>query len=272
MSQLDSFQYRIENLSLAFQGGVRRGVLVFTGICLVLLAPFYFGGQAAAGLYKNTWFDSENAVIPKKLAENEYEVSETQIVPLASGESALYISVSNKLNTGVGYFPWVYTLQVTSKDGTLLDQQKFSSYLLPEEVKYLTLNSADPTAANLKIIEEPETQKVFYNPNANNNQKTPDIQIRNDQVLPGTDPNSLKISAIFKNNTEFNIEKVDVLFLIRDSRQSVVGIGVYNFSGFVARSERIIQLDYPKPRDREARFLDLRWSVNYLDKNTIVLK
>ncbi len=272
MSQLDSFQYRIENLSLAFQGGVRRGVLIFTGVCLILLAPVYFGGQAAAGLFRQTWFDSSNAVIPKDLKENKYEVSTTQLVPLASGETALYISVSNKLNSTVGYFPWVYTLQVTSKDGTLLDQQRFTSYLLPEEVKYLTLNSADPTATTLSIIEEPQTQRVFYNPNANNNQKTPDIQIRNDQILPGKDQNSLKISAIFKNNTEFNIEKVDVLFLIRDSRQSVVGVGVYNFSGFEARSERIIELDYPKPRDREARFLDLRWSVNYLDKNSIVLK
>ena len=272
MSQLDTLQYRVENLSIAFQGGVRRGIIIFAGVCLVLLAPVYFGGSASANLFRNTWFDSKNDIIPKDLNQANYQVSETEIVPLASGEKALYISVNNKENSTTGYFPWVYTLQITSKDGTLLDQQKFSSYLLPEEVKYLTLNSADPSAVKLTLIEEPATQKVFYNPNANNNQKKPDIQIRNDQIIQQPGTNKIKISAIFKNNTEFFIEKVDILFLVRDSRQSVVGIGVFNFSGFVAGSERIIDLDYPKPLDREARFLDLRWAVNYLDKNSIVLR
>lgn len=272
MSQLDNFQYKIENFSIAFQGGVRRGIIIFIGACFILLGPFYFAGQLSANLYKNTWFDSKNEVIPKNLKQANYEVSETQLVPLTSGLTALYISVNNKANPTVGYYPWVYTLQITSKDGTLLDQQKFTSYLLPGEAKYLTLNSTNPDANKLTLIEEPETSKVFYNSNANNNQKVPDIQIRNDQVISVPDSNTLKVSAIFKNNTQFLIEKVDVLFIIRDSRQSVVGIGTYNFSGFVAGSERIVELDYPKSREREARFLDLRWTVNYLDKNSIVLK
>ena len=272
MSQIDSMQYRIENLSLAFQGGVRRGLIIFTGFCLVLTVPFYFSGQIAANWYRGAWFDSKNAVIPKNLNDSKYEVSETQIVPLATGESSLYISVSNKLTSTVGYYPWVYTLQITSKHGTLLDQQKYTSYLLPEEVKYLTLTTADPDAVKLSLVEEPETQKVFYNPDGNNNQKVPDIQIRNNLVIPSTTENTVKVSAILKNNTEFFIDKVDILYIIRDSRQSVVGIGRYNFSGFVAGSERIIEQNYPKPRDREATNLDLRWSVNYLDKNSISLR
>lgn len=270
MALMDNLQYRLENASLYFQGGVRRSVLIFSGVCILLLAPLYFLGQLSSNLWKQTWFDSQEIYIAKQIPQREYEISETQIVPLANGSRELYLSVNNFANREIGFFPWVYTLQVLDAGDSLLSQQTYRSYLLPEETKYIVHRSNDGNASKLRIIQEPATQAYRYNPNANRILKEPNIEIRS----PGFELNSddsLTIRAVFKNNDIVNVNSVNVLYIIRDTRQSVVGIGEYSFNGFSAGSEREMRLNYPKPKDREPRFLDIRWSVNYLDSRNILL-
>jgi hypothetical protein len=268
----DNLQYKIENASIYFQGGVRRSVLIFAGICLVILAPSYFLGQFSSNLWKNSWYNDKNIVIPKNVTEQEYAISETEVVSLANNTNDLYVSVNNKANKEIGFFPWVYTVQVLNNNGSILSQRKISSYLLPEETKYIVINSSDSQGTKLNLIREPETKSRLYNPNSNQLLKQPNVEIRTQELTPIPNSNNLKIRAIFKNNDQIVIQRFDVLYIIRDTRQSVVGIGTYSFNGFIANSEREMILEYPKPKNREARFLDLRWSVNYLDETNIKLQ
>jgi hypothetical protein len=64
---------------------------------------------------------------------------------------------------------------------------------------------------------------------------------------------------------------VDILYIIRDTRESVVGIGEYSFQGFFPDTERDMQLEYPKPLDRTASSVEIRVMVNYLDSSGIRL-
>jgi hypothetical protein len=85
-----------------------------------------------------------------------------------------------------------------------------------------------------------------------------------------TNPEEILVYAYFKNNDFLTVKSVDVLYIIRDTQQAVVGIGSYNFKGFLPGSERDMQIPYPKPKDRVAKFVELRWYVNYLDSNIVV--
>jgi hypothetical protein len=270
MSFGDNLQYRVENWSLYFQGGVRRSVLIFAGVCLAALAPAYFFGQFTSNILKTTWYNDKNFVIPKSIQILDYEVSQTQIVPLINNQNELYVSVNNKTNQSTGYFPWIYTLKIYDPADQLVSAKTYSSYLLPNEIKYVVTRAEQNKGSRVELVQEPQTTAVQYNPLANSLLKNPNITIRSQNVRD-LDNKNLEIFALFKNNDQVRIETVDVLFIIRDTRQSVTGIGQYQFNGFVPGEEREIRLTYPKAKDREAKFLDIRWSVNYLDKNNIRL-
>ncbi|MEM1312200.1 MAG: hypothetical protein AAGF07_01925 [Patescibacteria group bacterium] len=276
MSFADDLQYKIENISLYFQGGVRRSVLIFAGICLVLLAPAYFIAQQISNLWFQAPFNpnrfrDNNIVIAKNISEKEVLIGETQVTNLINGENTLYLTINNKVNPEIGFFPYVYTVQILTDEDAVVTQKKYRSYLLPNEIKYIVATSPDPSGTKLNIIKEPETQPVNYNPNQTGISKQPNVVIKEQSVrnIPGTD--KLEVRAVFKNEDQVYIDNIDVLYIIRDTRESVVGIGEYSFQGFLPNTERDITLQYPQPKDRLATQADIRWSVNYLDSSIIRL-
>jgi hypothetical protein len=266
----DGFQYNVENMSMWFQGGVRRSIVIFFVAGLVLLAPFYYLGQLSSYLYKNVWFDGDNGFIPKQLTITDYSVSQSQVAPLINGQRDIYVAIDNKTNKTIGYFPWVYTVQILDKNNTILSQDTVRSYLLPGDVTYVIGKNRDSQGEKMNIIKEPATQAVSYNPLANSVLKRPEIEVLSSGFKDTTNPEEILVYAYFKNNDFLTVKSVDVLYIIRDTQQAVVGIGSYNFKGFLPGSERDMQIPYPKPKDRVAKFVELRWYVNYLDSNIVV--
>lgn len=268
MSFADELQIKLENASLYFQGGVRRNILIIAGVAVVLLAPSYFGGQLISRLYRQVWYDKDNQVNSKVITVNTYDISDTQIVQLSNGTRDLYVAVSNKRNQEIGYSPWNYTVQLLSGNDQIIKQERITSYLLPDDTKYIVVNTDDPTATKIRITEENGTTPVLYNPLSPLTAKIPNIEIRQ-QTLQVNPDNSVQIIAQFKNNDIVRVEKINVLYIVRDTRQAVVGIGTLEFSGFLPGTLRDFSLNYPTPSGREPKFIDLRWSVNYLDPNIV---
>jgi hypothetical protein len=272
MAFIDKLQYQVENWSLYFQGGVRRGILIFMGICFLALTPVYFLGQLTSNLYRNTWFNEKTIFIPKTVNVQEVVISPTQLVPLVNNQNDLYVTASNKNNKTVGFWPWTYTVQILNANDQILSSETISTYLLPDDIKYIVARTSDPAGVKMRVIEEKtQNQTRLYNPEANKLLKLPNIEVRSPTVTNVPNSDKVRVKTVFKNNDNVNIKTVDVLYIIRDTRQSVVGIGTYSFNGFIAGSERELVLDYPAPRDREIQSADIRWTVNYLDGNQITL-
>jgi hypothetical protein len=269
MAFSDDLQYKLENAALYFQGGVRRNVLIFSGVCIILIVPIYFLGQISSSLYKQVWFDKTEFFIPKSVSVKDYSVSTTQVAPLINGQNDLYLSIDNKENKEIGYFPWVYTLQLLDSNNNILSQEKTTKYLLPGDVTYVVSKNRDAGATKLNLIKETGSIAVAYNPNANKLLKKPNINVLSSTVsaIPNTD--ELQVSAEFRNDDIVTVGTVDILYIIRDTQGAVVGIGNYSFGGFVPNSKRELKLNYPKPKDREARDLEIRVNVNYLDSNNL---
>lgn len=274
MSFIDNLQYKAQSLSILFKQGIRRSFIIFAVVCVILLAPFYFIGQFTSRIWNSSnlnpnRINNTTFVIPRTITEQPLEYSETQIVPLKNGETALYMTISNKLNDEVGFWPFVYTVQVLDNAGAILSQERTRSYLLPDDIKYVVSTSKDPSAVRLNVIREPETKAVFHNKNSPQFVSDPNISIEAQRLEFPKGSDKLKVFARFKNNGQFNVKSVEVLYIVRDTRQSVVGIGEFSFQGFLAKSERDMNLDYPYPLERTPSIADVRWSINYLDPNII---
>jgi hypothetical protein len=268
-------QYNLENFALWFQGGIRRWVLIFVGICVVLLAPMYFLGI----LLSNTWntfggnpnrYDDRQILTKKSIPEQDWVISKTQVVPLATGENVLYVSISNKANPLIGYFPFVYDIQILDKDGKALFNETQENYILPGTIRYLVVKSSNPQAAEVRLVRNTKTQPIYYNPNSKTIREA-DVRLINQNLRDITFTRDLEISATLKNFDRRQIKVLDILYILRDSRQSVVGIGTVQLTNLKPGEESSFKFLYPKPAERIATILDLQWTVNYLDEDNLFL-
>jgi hypothetical protein len=271
-----SLQYNLETASIHFQGGVRRGVFIFLGICLALLIPFYFLGQGMAGAWttlsfspgKIDYFDMKN---PKTTKVYNYRVDRSQQVPLV-GETVLYTTINNQANANIGYNPLTYTIQVLDIKGEIIYSQRQQDFLLPGEVGYIIANPGREGGYELKIIEEPQTKPILFNPLANNFSDILNyIDIRNPKIEE-MDEENLELTAILKNNSLVEIRKLEILYLVRGNRDRVIGIGKRVVENFLPGEERFFLAKYPKAKYRRARNLDVRVRVNYLDQENFIIR
>jgi len=271
MALSTNLQYKLESFSIYFQGGIRRFYLIFGGVCIVLLIPGYFLGQTIATFTRQSWFQDESLVNQKTISVNEVLISETQLVPLSNGETELYVSVNNKVNKDVGFYPWNYVVQVLNAENQVIKQETKSSYLLPDDIKYVVERSDDPKARSLKVITQESSIPRNYNPEANKLLRRPALEVTSSQIRKTESPDWKQIYINFKNNDQVVIKTVDVLYILRDRRERVVGIGEFQFNTMFPGQNFELSPRYPAPDSREAEFLEVLWSVNYLDSGNLYL-
>jgi hypothetical protein len=276
MAFSDSLSRQIETASLYFQGGVRRSVIIFAGICIVLMAPAFFLGQSLSAIWSTLpanpdHIQNKNIYIQKILSENDYSIDRSQLVPLSTGGTVLYTTINNRQNQDYGYYPFVYRVQVLDIQNSIIYEKIEQSYLLPGDIKYVVVAPGDDRGVSLRVSTEPDTRTLLYNPQAINLSKRINVEVRNPTVTDGDGEASLVLRALIKNNDIVRLKVVDLMYLIRDNRDRVVGVGQYKLENLQPGEEREFYLTYPKPRYRRATRLDIRTFVNYLDDNNIVL-
>ncbi len=251
-------------------GGVRRNIWIFVIFCLILIFPFYLIGMFLGNTISGVVYDKSDIVSQKNIEIADYEIGETEVVSLNNGEKDLYVRVSNSLNKEVGFFPWVYTYQVLNKQGEVLDQGENSDYLLPGEVKYVIIRTDSEEASEVRLTDNQDTTPVFFNQESGNIAE-PKIVIASNDFEETEDGDSLLLKINIRNDDILTIKEIDVTYIIRDTRQSVVGIGKTKVRNLKPDESRDLNIKHPKPENRTPNYLEPRWSINYLDENAVFL-
>jgi hypothetical protein len=262
----------IENVSMFFRGGVRRNLFFFIGGCLVLAWPFYYVGLYTSKAVRYTWLD-ESIVINKPIFSTTADliIGKSEVVDLIDGQKDLYLTIDNKNNPTIGYYPYIYELQVLDDQGSVITTEKGKSYILPGDIKYITARDTTGNAASIKLIQQAGTQAVEYNVQKNPFQILPKVDTVNQRIEPLNDE-TLKITSQFINRDKLSITEVDVLYILRDRREKIIGIGTTKFNGFVPESTRDFTANHPKHINAEATNLDVRWSTNFLADGNVKFK
>jgi hypothetical protein len=270
-----NFNYQMENLILWFQGGVRRSVLIFAGVCMLLIVPFFFLGTVISNFWSTTPInpsknDLNTKYASKVIPEKDLIISSSQNIAMLDGTKVIYVSLDNKANTEVGYYPFVYNLQILDDNGSLIKEEVgLETYILPQSVKFLTV-SADSRASKINIQKTNRTQKVLFNQNSKR-KKDVNLVVLEPKVEDITFTNNLKISGKIRNSDTAFVRKFDILYTIRDTRQLVSGIGYLGIENLAPGEERRFELLYPKAEGRTATVLEVLPIINYLDENNIVI-
>ncbi|MBC7472344.1 MAG: hypothetical protein H7196_03750 [candidate division SR1 bacterium] len=265
----DSLGYNAKNFRSYFKGGIRKAILILGVIAILLSYPMFYLGGLTSGLYKNTWFNGKKIVQEVSKKKATYTVGETKTIELANGLKDLYVPIDNKVNTEFGLNPWVYNLQVLDKDNVIIKQNVMRSYLLPASSTFIIASNVDAKAAKIKIVEDPQTVESPYNPNLGRLFQEPNVIVTTTSFTPIESLQEIRIRAVLKNNDLITIGSLNVLYLLRDSRQEIIGIGMYQLGGLLPGNEREIIVNYPKPKNKETNFVEVRWFTNYMDKNNL---
>lgn len=261
-------QYKLENISIWFQGGVRRGFLIFGLVGLAICIPIYFLTTFLSGVWYSSSINPAGLnegvyFIKKDIVENQIIVSSAQVVELSDNTNELYLSINNKTNPEIGYYPYDYDLIVSDQNGAIIDSSKQSNYLLPGEIKYIVYRSRDGRGKNLTLKQSNTSKKVFYNP-ASKKYKKPNISITNTRFETRYATDILYVYFTIINKDLQDVNQVDLTYSLRDSRESVVGIGDFKVLQLKAGEQRDIVVPYTNPKTREPKFLNVDWYVNFL--------
>jgi hypothetical protein len=263
-----------ENIILDLQSGIRKWVIIALVLSLILAFPSYLIGREISKLFffnigvVTSKFDNRDLYSPKTLVEKEVRLDTTTYIDLINGQRLLYSFLDNRLNNNVGYNKFVYKLQILDKTGSVISDEIKETYLLPGEAKIITAYTTNTDAVSMSIERQPQTFAVDYNPAANPLLKDPGLEIRS-QNVEIKDKNTLRLRASFKNPTKLFVRDVDLVMLVRDSQDSIIGVQETKFSGFTAGEDRDMDLTYPKSKNRTAKYLDVRYTVNYLEEDSI---
>ncbi len=268
MSTIDRAQHAVENFSIFFQGGVRRKILFFLGICILLLAPFYYIGQFTAVGVRQLWIDDTLTINPKNFTFETPTIGATKKAFLANGQQDMYVEVDNKINRTIGFYPYEYSVQILDREGSLIKEEQRKEYILPEDIKLIAIRDESGRGETLNVLEKSGTTPINFNAAANPLQRTPDVEVTN-QSVEEISGDRYQIKALLNNRDKQRIERIDITYFIRNRRQEVIGVGTGSFNGFTSGSNRSFEAIHPKSVDDEAALVEIRWSVNYLDENSL---
>lgn len=202
------------------------------------------------------------------------EVQWAEAVLLKDGLYDLAAKVSNiNPNYGLGRFEYVFRLLDAS--GQLLAEKKGTSFILPNQTKYLVetnVTSAAPAKVELVIKESSKTDWQRLK----NDFEAPDIFVQDRQFKYSDNANSSQASSteaaqasgIVKNNSNFDFDKIIISVMLFDERKNVIGINKTEVYTVPAGQERYFSVLWFSPLKGEVKSADMQADTNlFADDN-----
>jgi hypothetical protein len=276
-----NFESTFNNILEELKAGAKKWVLIIFAITVILTYPIYLLTiQATKFWFYNVPFNPQKYVNrqfvnSKSFASANIEVVRSSYVDLVDGKRLIYTFLDNHNNKNIGFDPYIFKKQLLNSSNQTVEESFDKVYLLPGQTQYIFAYTENLDAVSIAVQKQSDSVQVDYNPEASEFLKMPEFDIRQSQVEDSPvegEQNLLRLRASIKNTTKFRYKKVDFIMLIRDTLDTVVGVQNYSFNEFLPDEEREIKLTYPKPVDKIARSLDLRYSVNFLDSSNIKLQ
>lgn len=251
--------------------------VIFLALCLAIYPVYALLAPLAADFYTEQFLTQNHIVRPKVTRVAQYEVGQTRVIELANGQKILYALVSNKANPTVGFSPWVYTYQVLSATGEVLEQRlRNTEFLLPGEQTYVIVYTNNPQAQALRI--QPDSQSsvpVPHDPDSPSFLQQPKVVQRQATIQENPDKESYRLFFLFKNEDQLEVVRLDFIYILRDRQNNIVGLSNSLLTGFRAGTEREVEiLSQPKPKTPVDRLptLETIIRVNYLDPKIVILR
>ncbi len=198
----------------------------------------------------------------------DVEIDWTSFVLLKDNRYDAAAKITNP-NPNFGLAQINYTFEFYGGNSELLKEQKGRSYLLPNEIKYLieaNVSVGQPVAQTRLKIETPDKsqwQKVRP-------EYTPPrlfVQNRTFKFLENQ-PSVAEVSGVIKNDSDFDLESVDVSVVLFDADKKVIGLNKTSAKTVLAGEERYFSVLWFDPLPSTIKSFDILLETNlFSDEN-----
>ena len=206
------------------------------------------------------------------LTVKKLEVEWVKAIFLKDGVYDLAAKITNpNPNFGLEKFDYVFSL--FDADNQLLAKKEGSSFVLPNQAKYLVeVNIAlavRPAKAELVIAEPVRTNWRRLR----NGFQAPDMYVHDKQFKilgseEGAQLASAQVSGIIKNNSDFDFDKVSLAVLLFDAKKEIVGVNRTEAYTIPAGEERYFSVLWFSPFNGEVKSMDVLADTNlFSDSN-----
>jgi hypothetical protein len=274
MNLLDSLDYRLEKWKYQSLLGIRKIVWLYTVIAILALFPMMSIGRLIA----NTVILKPAAVPVTPYSSEAPKFKIEPATALSYGDKrGFYARVSNKIDDqrkNIGYYPWVYRYAIKDINGKTVVEGTTTSYLLPNADTYIIGPVTDQPGISFEIITD-TTRSVAQKFDISRTKllEIPTVKATNTQTPTPVDnnPNLTKVQFSINNTSNYTINSVDCIFIIRNPDGQIVGIGKYTADDLKKKEIREVSLSYPAPVLGTSATLEVLPQVNYLNEENLKL-
>lgn len=195
------------------------------------------------------------------------EVGKVQIIRNPNGLYSAFVEVVNP-NLDLSAPELSYSWSFTGKEGEVIYATSGSTYLLPNEKKYLVvprIESAIPITAGKISVDQVAWQKRLA---------IPDIELKVSEPLLYDEANPLAFFAEGSviNNSPYTVQSVRLVFLLYDNNNKVIGISQRDENRIVAYGRRAYKQQWPGLYRNDVRRVQVIAYTNALDPANLLIE
>ncbi len=190
------------------------------------------------------------------------EVLSVKLLKVATGDYDILAEIRNP-NPDYGSPKVDYDLVLSGQSKEELSRQNFSFYVLPGQTKHIILNF---TNNDLNI-----TQAQIAVKNVEWNK----LNLFDPQLVsfPVKDKkfNNTEFSAVVLNDSDFDFDTIDIVVILYDQNDNILGVNRSNINTLFSRTERYFKVLWPTPIGGVFK-VDVEPSTNLLNNSNFIEK
>ena len=260
----NSLTYRLYKWRIDKIFGIKKIVWFFLILMSVTLIPTLLLGQFIG----KTVFSKSSAEIEYKTSDLKPDLDiETDVYSYRGNERG-YIAIINN-NSDIGYYPWVYTLQILNNRDEVVSENIKSSYLLPNRTNYIVTNIVDSEGIKINVVTDEElSQAINFDLDNSTLSELPEVKLQSTGKATLADNNTnILVDFDIQNKSIYKIKEVDLVYNIRNKDDRIIASGKYRVRDLISDEVRNVSLKHPNPKLGTELLIEVIPYTNYLDPN-----
>ncbi|HYU65095.1 MAG TPA: hypothetical protein VEK36_02425, partial [Candidatus Paceibacterota bacterium] len=194
------------------------------------------------------------------------EITSTLILPAANGEYDFVAAVQNP-NSVYGASDIGYEVIFYDASGNEAGRRQGLFYIVPGQTRFLVESiKSENIVSTSQLVFQPVSWQKIEGP------KTAiDFPLRREQYRNiGTAPVYSEYEGVIYNHSNFNLDKVDVVVLLLDQQENIIGVNTTVVRTFLAGTERYFKVSWPFAVSGEVKHVRIIAATDILNNSNFL--
>lgn len=192
----------------------------------------------------------------------DISIDEIASAPGGNNTYDVVAKISNP-NDSMGAKTFNYSFSIKDVSGTVIATSEGTSFILPSDTRYIAqlgLKTADGAApASIDVtISDAQWDNLA-------NVGKPQIGVYNKKFGAAADGNGSEVEGVIRNESSYDLKKIDVTIVLRDEKGKIVGINTTQRDSVRSKEQQDFHVSWPYPLGADVQKIDVDPQTNVFD-------